>query len=354
MRRRLFAMPRGEALHFLEKSKNYHIAAKPMSGELILRTLHAVVHEGDLAFHGGQVGERTQLVGADVVVNVENIVAELPSYFFDPDYACPATTWYQSVQVKGVLEPVTDSTMKASILQGFMEKYQPEGRYVSIDANNPMYTKALDSLWVVRVSLERMVGRSKLGQHKKPETLTRIMEQLWKRGRPQDLKAIELIRGANPEASPPEFLKGDARVTLHCDLLDPEETQLAGRMVEDAYWNPSFSATEIATAFENSTAVVVARCRETGRLVGFARAMSDFAKHAWLYDVYVDRPFRETGVGKSLIRLLLKHPAVRSAQKVHLSTKDAQGFYQVFGFQDIHSLPPRPWSPTRMILQRET
>ncbi|TNE46515.1 MAG: GNAT family N-acetyltransferase [Deltaproteobacteria bacterium] len=354
MRRRLFAMSRMESMQLLREARTVHVAFQPKHGPLVLRALHAVVYEGFLVFHGSTVGEKTEMVGADVVVSVEETIAELPSSFFDAERACPATTWYRSVQLKGRVEAEGDLGHKAAILQTFMDKYQPQGGYVPIDADNPLYRKPLEQLWVAKVSLENLVGRSKLGQHKKSETLTHVMEQLWSRGDLADPAAIEWIRKANPDASPPDILSPGEDVTWHCHFLSPRDAWEAGRLVEDCYWNASFHAEEIGRAFAHSSAFVGARCIHSGELVAVARAVSDSAKHAWIYDVCVREGSQRIGMGKRLLHILLEHPAVRATPKIHLSTKDAQGFYQQFGFQDILELPPRPWHPTRMIRQRSS
>jgi ribosomal protein S18 acetylase RimI-like enzyme len=82
-----------------------------------------------------------------------------------------------------------------------------------------------------------------------------------------------------------------------------------------------------------------------------ARAVSDYAKHAWIYDVIVDRSCRGHGIGQALMRLILDHPAVRHATNVGLATRDAQGLYSKFGFCDVQQVPAA-FPTTRMVLKR--
>ncbi|MEZ4271908.1 MAG: pyridoxamine 5'-phosphate oxidase family protein [Myxococcota bacterium] len=72
-----------------------------------------------IAFHSAPVGEKIDLIGQSVVVSAEEIIAEIPSYFLDPQRACPATTYYQSVQIHGTLEAIEDPGVK-TMLQGLM------------------------------------------------------------------------------------------------------------------------------------------------------------------------------------------------------------------------------------------
>jgi predicted N-acetyltransferase YhbS len=51
----------------------------------------------------------------------------------------------------------------------------------------------------------------------------------------------------------------------------------------------------------------------------------------------VDRRWRGKGLGQRIIRLLLDHPAVRRAGVARLSTRDAHGFYEKYGFVDAEA-----------------
>ena len=89
-----------------------------------------------------------------------------------------------------------------------------------------------------------------------------------------------------------------------------------------------------------------------GALVGSARAISDHAKRAWIYDVIVEAQWRGRGVGHALVAAMLAHPAVRDVRFVHLGTRDAQRLYAKFGFVDRAALPPRGYQTTEMVLVR--
>src|SRR5262249_16385942 len=147
----------------------------------------------------------TETIGREAVVSAEEIVASLPSYFIDPERACPATTLYRSAQVHGVVERVDDAEEKALVLAALMRKYQPEGGHVPIDAAPPLYRKAIAGIMVLRVSLERLDGKAKIAQNRTAEERVRLMEQLWARGNEGDLAAIELLRAYNPATPLPAF-----------------------------------------------------------------------------------------------------------------------------------------------------
>lgn len=73
--------------------------------------------------------------------------------------------------------------------------------------------------------------------------------------------------------------------------------------------------------------------RADGRLVGFARALSDGLYRALIEDVIVDAAWRGRGVGDALIRLLLD-THLRAVDQVHLGCEEANvAFYERFGFE---------------------
>lgn len=348
----VFRMDREGALDLLRRAPVVRVASTTEDGEPLLRTVHAaVVDDAWLAFHGAPVGEKAETVGRPAVVCAEETVATMPSYFLDAQRACPATTYYVSAQVRDTLERVDDPREKARALEALMGKLQPEGGYVPIDAGHPLYAKTLGSLLVVRVSLERLVGKAKLGQHRRAADLARIVEALWKRGAPGDAAAIERVLAANPGVPVPPWLAGPAGTRLVC-ALEGDDVEAAATLVAGEYWNEGVARERIARAMRASSAVMGARDAQ-GRLVATARAVGDGARHALVADVCVARDWRGRGLGKALVRLVLDHPAVRDADCVRLGTRDAQGLYTRFGFVDVREERGRPYASTSMVLRRE-
>lgn len=345
-------MDRGEAVALLERAGVVHLGSTTAEGAPVLRTVHGVVVRGALCFHGAPAGEKTEAIGREAVVSAEEIVAAIPSYFLDPERACPATTLYRSAQVHGRIEQVDDRHEKAEVLTALMRRFQPEGGHVPIEADNPLYTKAVAGIMVLKVSLEQLDGKAKLAQNRTPEERVRLMEKLWERGAPGDAQAIELLRAANPKTPLPAFLRGPEGSTL---VAAPSaiDAPAAAELLVDAYWNGGFTRDEIAQAQLGSTAWVGARDAE-GALIATARAISDQAKRAWIYDVMLAPAWRRRGLGEALMRLLLDHPALRRTRRLYLGTRDAQAFYERLGFQDrrVAEEPFRPWPTTEMVLAR--
>jgi len=122
-------------------------------------------------------------------------------------------------------------------------------------------------------------------------------------------------------------------------------------LVTTTYWNDVHEPERMLSAHLNSTAWVVAR-DATGELVGTARAISDGAKAAWIYDVVVVEELRSRGIGKRLMDTLLAHPMLRGVRHVHLSTRDADPFYVRLGFGYSDDVCRRPWRRVLMSLDQ--
>jgi ribosomal protein S18 acetylase RimI-like enzyme/nitroimidazol reductase NimA-like FMN-containing flavoprotein (pyridoxamine 5'-phosphate oxidase superfamily) len=347
MRKEIYRMPREEALRFLARAPCVSLASVGAAGQPVFRVLHGVIVGDYLAFHGAPAGEKLEVLGKQAVISAEEIIAEIPSYWIDPVRACPATTYYRSVQLRGVVEQVEDLSWKARALTKLMERFQPEGGHAPIDPEDPLYRGPVSGILIARVSLAELDGKSKLGQNRKPEELAKILERLWQRGAKGDLRAIELVRRANRELPVPEFLRGPEGSSFTVAPSEADLEPVLG-LLEGEYWNRDLPRAVIARSHLESSAWIVARDAADG-VIATARAIGDGARRGWIFDVAVERSWRGRGLGMALLKLLLDHPAVRSLRQIRLGTRDAQGFYRRLGFSDLASRPPRY---PEMILER--
>ncbi len=350
MRKKIYEAGYLDGLAVLRRAKTIELAGVGKDGRPVLRTVHPIVREPYVWFHSAVQGEKTSLVGTPVVLQAQEVVARIPSYFVDPQRACPATTYYRSAQVKGVLEPVEDLQEKAGALEALMEEYQGEGGYITIEANHPLYQKALEKLLVCRVSMDSVTAKYKLGQNRSPAQMGRMLAQLWQRGSEEDIRAIEILREAHSGAEIPAFLRCPPGVTAVCDLATFEAHSEVLGLLRGAYWTQQRTEAQSRQAWEQSNARVGLRATESGELIAAARAVSDGAVRAWVYDVIVHPQWRNRGLGRRLMELLLDHPRVRHAQSVGLGTRNATGFYQSFGFVELEPSGAQPTIP--MVLRR--
>ncbi|MEO6392642.1 MAG: GNAT family N-acetyltransferase [Pyrinomonadaceae bacterium] len=76
-------------------------------------------------------------------------------------------------------------------------------------------------------------------------------------------------------------------------------------------------------------------------MVGFARVVTDGATFGWIADVFVQPSERGQGLSKWLMEVMLDHPDLQGFRRWVLATKDAQGLYRKFGFEELKR--PERW-----------
>lgn len=350
MRRREFATERSWALAFVGEASMLHMAGTTPDGSPVLRTVNPIVMDEHVYFHGSPKGEKNLCVGRSAVLQCEREIATIPSYFIDPDKACPATTFFQSVQVRGVLQPVVEQSHKARVMTALMKRYQPEGGYETITSESKTYRAALKGISIVGMSLQNITGKSKLGQNRSPEQLQGVLRGLWQRGAPGDLQALELIVRENVRAQVPDFLRGPGATRFHVDPTSSDADRVA-TLLGGQYWTQGAKPEALVAAQCGSAAWIVAK-NENDQIVASARAISDSARHAHVADVVVAQSYRSRGLGTALMKLLLEHPCLRSTTRMTLNTVDAMPFYERLGFVAINGprlkvQRPGSWEDTK-------
>ena len=115
-----------------------------------------------------------------------------------------------------------------------------------------------------------------------------------------------------------------------CTDLTDEDLKTAWRWIHDtSYWAKGIPWDVFSRACRNSLCFGV---RAEGRLVGFARVVTDEATFAWLCDVMVGEAMRGQGVGKRLVSAAMSDPRLSGLRRWGLATADAHGLYQKSGF----------------------
>lgn len=343
-----FRTPRDAALALIARAPVVHLATTRPDGEPVLRAMHAVLLDGAIWFHGSPAGEKAETAGQRAVVSVEEQVASVPSWFLDAERGCPAATFYRSAQAHGRIALVSSPAEKARSLQAFMEKYQPEGRHARVEPGG-LYDSDLQGTMVLRVDVERVDGKDKLGQNRRPAELSRILEQLWARGGPGDAAAVDAILESNPSLEPPPFLASAQGVRLVCAMRADSADEVVD-LVAASPWLAGSPRERIARAHRASQAWIGARGPD-GELAGSVRAVSD-GEVATIADLVVHPAWRNLGIGKALLRLLLDHPAVRPARTLRVHLREAQPLFERFGFL-LASFRRRPTDPLEMVLERD-
>jgi GNAT superfamily N-acetyltransferase len=81
---------------------------------------------------------------------------------------------------------------------------------------------------------------------------------------------------------------------------------------------------------------IIATARDGARLVGVARALSDFAYCCYLSDLAVDAAYQRQGIGRQLIRATHSAAGDHSAL-ILIAAPAAQAYYPRIGMQPVHA-----------------
>ena len=105
------------------------------------------------------------------------------------------------------------------------------------------------------------------------------------------------------------------------------------RLLHTTYWAEKRPAELIERSMRNSACYGVVS-GEDGRLMGFARVISDWATTYYLCDVVIDPAYRGRGLGKALVGHIEALPSL-SGLRGFLITRDAHGLYRHFGYEVV-------------------
>ncbi|MCR8630493.1 GNAT family N-acetyltransferase [Paenibacillus radicis (ex Xue et al. 2023)] len=73
--------------------------------------------------------------------------------------------------------------------------------------------------------------------------------------------------------------------------------------------------------------------RADGKVVGFLRAITDYAYCCYISDIAVDKEYQGLGIGKQLIKMLRHRVGEEEIQYILTTAPKAVGFYEKIGFE---------------------
>jgi GNAT superfamily N-acetyltransferase len=112
---------------------------------------------------------------------------------------------------------------------------------------------------------------------------------------------------------------------------------------KEAYWSPNRSRETVEKSIENSLCFGV--YDKENNQVGFARIITDYSIYAYICDLFVISSYRRLGLGKLLVKEMLRNPDLSLVKNWSLATRDAHELYKKFGFINITN-PERLMSRT--------
>lgn len=120
--------------------------------------------------------------------------------------------------------------------------------------------------------------------------------------------------------------------------ISTDRSKLDLKVIEDflanrSYWARGRSRQTIEKTIENSLCFGV--YTGEGKQVGFARVVTDYAVFAWIMDVFILEDFRGQKLSQRLMDAIVSHPGLQGLRRWGLSTEDAHGLYEKFGFRTL-------------------
>ncbi len=186
-----------------DKSKIYEVLDKAEYGTLAVTLddtpyavpLNFVRIEENIYFHGALQNRKMKMLTKNPKVSfsvVENY-SLIDSDFSSTDgLACPATQFFKSVSIDGMIKIVESREEKVLMFEALMKKLQPKGGYKSF--SDEVYDKALKATALYKLLPSTISCKFKFGQHLSPERFERIVKSLEKRGSKIDMRTIGIMK----------------------------------------------------------------------------------------------------------------------------------------------------------------
>ena len=124
---------------------------------------------------------------------VDEVLAVIPSYWVHPENAVMATAYHRTVIFECEATVSDDATRLAEQQTRLLARYQPEGGFRPVTADDPLYRGAIAHIAAVRLDIRARRAKFKLAQNRPLDARAKIVEELRKRGRPNDARAADAL-----------------------------------------------------------------------------------------------------------------------------------------------------------------
>jgi predicted FMN-binding regulatory protein PaiB len=158
--------------------------------------LYPFVYAGDaIEIHLVRQDEQMKDVRARprCLFEVDEVLAVIPSYWVHPESAVMATAYHRTVIFECVATVSEDAAALAEQQTRLLGRYQPEGGFRPVTVDDPLYRGAIAHIAAVRLAVTARRAKFKLGQNRPPDVRGKIVEELRKRGRPNDGQAADAL-----------------------------------------------------------------------------------------------------------------------------------------------------------------
>ena len=125
---------------------------------------------------------------------VDEVLAVIPSHWVHPEYGGSATSYHRTVIFECASEVAEDPAVVMAQQRRLLAKHQPEGQYRQLAVDDPLYKGALNQLAAVTLRITACRAKFKLGQNRPAAARQRVIEELRRRGRPNDARAADALQ----------------------------------------------------------------------------------------------------------------------------------------------------------------
>ena len=120
--------------------------------------------------------------------------------------------------------------------------------------------------------------------------------------------------------------------------LNKSQEKSLYKLYKKEWWTNSRKPKDIKKMLKYSD-ITIGIVNKKGKLIAFARVLSDFVYKAEVYDVIVAKKYRNLGFGEVLINEILGHKKLQNVQQFNLQCKEEMtSFYTKFGFKEVDKL----------------
>jgi GNAT superfamily N-acetyltransferase len=114
------------------------------------------------------------------------------------------------------------------------------------------------------------------------------------------------------------------------------------RLYQGEWWTKGRTLEDVRTMLRHCDLVFGVVTRDSPRLLGFARILSDHVYKALLLDVIIHSDYRAKGLGTFLLESIMAHPVISRVRNVELyCLPERVEFYERHGFSlDIGEVRP--------------
>ena len=125
---------------------------------------------------------------------IDEVLGTIPSYWVHPESAVMATAYHRTVIFECEAVVSEDASVLAAQQARIMARYQPQGGFRAVSADDPLYSGAIAHIAALRLEIRNRRVKFKLGQNRSVQQRAKIVEELRKRGRFMDGCAADAVQ----------------------------------------------------------------------------------------------------------------------------------------------------------------